>query len=82
MPTTPDTYATFLSMSVQSLWGLYNPGLPVRVCVSSSKLILWQWQQELSHKYQVLLDDGIKIIIPHRNFKNFKVVACTIVVFQ
>lgn len=33
-------------------------------------IILWQWRQEwMSHLYQILLDDGSRIIIPQGNFE-------------
>ncbi len=52
--------------------GPFNPGLASWACVSSTKSILWQWRQEYRNNYQVLLDDGNRIIIPQGNFKVYE----------
>ncbi len=83
MPTAPDNYATGTPCSptpphrgvdpfdgiVALVRGPFNPGLATLGSCKFYKVDSLAVATRMSHNYQVLLDDGNRIIIPQGNFK-------------
>ncbi len=63
MPTAPDNYA-ILEVLLTLDWP--------RACVKFYKVDSLAVATRISHNYQVLLDDGNRIIIPQGNFKIYE----------